>query len=275
MSTAQELVNRATDSDAFQLAARAGYVVSGVLHILIGYIVLRIAVGSGGSADQSGALATLAQSTGGQPMLWAAAAGLVALGLWRLAETVVGPHPSEHSSNTQSSKAQDTGLITKRLNSFGLGVLYLAIAYSALRFAMGSGQGTAERNSGLSAQLMQSGLGKVVLVGVGLVIVVVGGYHVYKGATRRFFKDLTVQGGPLVTVVGIAGYIAKGLVLAGAGVLVIVATITSDPDKASGIDGAVKTFGAAPFGKALLIVAALGFGAFGVYSFVRSRYCRL
>jgi hypothetical protein len=241
-----------------------------VLHVLIGYIVLQIAVGSGGSADQTGALATLAHSTGGQPMLWAAAAGSVALGLWRLAETVLAPHPSERSSNVQ-----DKGRATKRLNSFGLFVLYLAMAYSALRFAMGSGQGSAERNSGLSAQLMQSGLGKVVLIGVGLAIVVVGGHHVYKGATRRFVKDLTVHGGPVVTLVGIAGHVAKGLVLAGMGLLVIVATITSDPAKASGIDGAVKTFGAAPFGMALLVVAALGFGAFGVYSFVRSRYCRL
>jgi hypothetical protein len=41
------------------------------------------------------------------------------------------------------------------------------------------------------------------------------------------------------------------------------------------LDGAVKTLGAAPFGKVLLILAALGFAAYGLYSFARSRYCRL
>jgi len=55
----------------------------------------------------------------------------------------------------------------------------------------------------------------------------------------------------------------------------IVATLTSDPAKASGLDGAVKTLGAAPFGRILLILAALGFAAYGLYSFVKSRYGRM
>ena len=52
-------------------------------------------------------------------------------------------------------------------------------------------------------------------------------------------------------------------------------SVSADPAKASGLDGALKTLGAAPFGKALLILAALGFAAYGLYSFARSRYCRL
>jgi membrane protein len=266
-SELEQALTKATDSDVFQFAARAGYVVSGVLHILIGYIVFHIAVGTGGTADQSGALATLARSTGGAAILWAVAAGLVALGFWRLAEAAVGQHPSEESSD--GSGAFD------RLNALALAVVYFAIAYSAVRFALGTGEQSAEQNSGLSAQLMQSGWGKFLLVTVGLVVIAVGGYHVYKGAWQKFFDDLTVSGGRFVKIVGIAGFVAKGLVLAGAGILVIVATMNSDPAKATGLDSAVKTLGAAPFGKALLIVAALGFGAFGVYSFVRSRYCRL
>ncbi|MDT5094205.1 MAG: hypothetical protein QOH60_3568 [Mycobacterium sp.] len=265
---AEDAINRATDSDTFQYAARAGYVVSGVLHILIGYIVLLIALGTGGTADQSGALAALADSPGGAALLWAAAAGLAALGLWRLAEAAVGQHPSERNS-------QDGSGVGDRLNAGVLAVLYFAIAYSAIRFAIGSGEGSAQRNTGISAKLMQNDWGRFALVAVGIVVAVVGGYHVYKGVTRKFFDDLTVNSGRFVTIVGITGFVAKGLVLAGTGILVIVATITSDPAKASGIDGAVKTFGAGPFGKALLIVAALGFGSFGVYSLVRSRYCRL
>ena len=33
------VVDRATDSDAFEYAARAGFAVSGVLHIVIGYLI--------------------------------------------------------------------------------------------------------------------------------------------------------------------------------------------------------------------------------------------
>ncbi|MDT7732582.1 MAG: hypothetical protein QOK45_2835, partial [Mycobacterium sp.] len=51
--------------------------------------------------------------------------------------------------------------------------------------------------------------------------------------------------------------------------------LQADPSKAAGLDAAVKTLGHAPFGKVLLVVAALGIASFGAYSFVRSRYGRM
>lgn len=264
------VADRATDSDAFEYTARAGFAVSGVLHLLVGYLILQIALGSGGNADQSGALATLAQQTGGTVLLWIVAVGLFALGLWRVAEAIVGPRPGEGSG-----RSRDDTPAWKRLKSLGLAVVNFAIALSAARFAMGSGQQSTQQNAGLSAQMMQSGWGKAVLVAVGLGLIGVGGYHVYKGVTKRFFKDLRSSGGTGVTAVGITGYAAKGLVLAGAGVLVIAATLQADPAKATGFDAAVKTLGQAPFGKFLLILAAVGIAAFGVYNFVRARSGRM
>ena len=266
----QGVADRATDSDAFEYAARAGFAVSGVLHVLIAYIILRIAFGSGGNADQSGALATLARQTGGVLILWVVAVGLAALGLWRIAESIVGSKPGERSGG-----GQDDTPAWKRAKSLGLAVVNFAIALSAARFAMGSGQQSSQQNAGLSAQMMQSGWGKAILIVVAVGLVAVGGYHVYKGASKKFLKDLRVSGGTGITAVGVTGYAAKGLVLAGAGVLVIVATLQADPSKATGLDAAVKTLGHAPFGKVLLIVAALGIACFGAYSFVRSRYGRM
>lgn len=268
--TLHGVADRATNSDAFEYTARAGFAVSGVLHLLVGYIVLRIAFGSGGNADQSGALATLASQTGGMLILWVAAIGLVALGLWRVAEAIVGSKPGEGSGPTQ-----DDTPAWKRAKALGLAIVNFAIALSAARFAMGSGQQSSQQNTGMSAQLMQSGLGKALLIAVGLGLVGVGGYHVYKGVTKKFFKDLRVSGGTWIEGVGISGYVAKGLVLAGAGLLVVVATLQADPSKAAGLDAAVKTLGQAPFGKFLLVLAALGLAAFGVYNFVRARHGRM
>jgi Domain of Unknown Function (DUF1206) len=122
---------------------------------------------------------------------------------------------------------------------------------------------------------MQTGWGKAILIVVALGLIGVGGYHVYKGVAKKFLKDLRVSGGTGITAVGVTGYAAKGVVLAGAGVLVIVAMLQADPSKASGLDAAVKALGHAPFGKVLLIAAALGIAAFGAYSFVRARYGRM
>jgi uncharacterized membrane protein YiaA len=264
------VVEKATDSDAFEYTARAGFAISGVLHLLVGYIILRIAFGASGNADQSGALTTLARQTGGAWMLWIVAVGLVALGLWRIAEAILGSKPGEATGTWQ-----DDTPAWKRAKSLGLAIVNFAIAFSAARFAMGSGQESTQQNAGLSAQMMQSGWGKAVLLLVGVGLIAVGGYHVYKGASKKFFKDLRVFGGTGITAVGVTGYAAKGLVLAGAGVLVIVATLQADPSKATGLDATVKTLGHAPFGKVLLVAAALGIAAFGAYSFVRSRYGRM
>jgi uncharacterized protein DUF1206 len=262
-------VDKATDSKAFEYTARAGFAASGVLHLLLAFIILRLAFGSGGNADQSGALATLAQQPGGAVMLWIAAVGLFALGLWRVGEAVIGSKPGENTGQRDDSPAW------KRAKSLGLAIVNIAIAFSAARFAMGGGKSSGQQNAGLSAHLMQSGWGKALLILVGIGVVAVGGYHVYKGAAKKFMKDLRVSGGTGITAVGITGYVAKGLVLAGAGLLVIVATLQADPSKAAGLDAAVKTLGQAPFGKFLLIIAALGIAAFGAYSFVRSRYGRM
>jgi hypothetical protein len=268
--SAHGVADRATDSDAFEYTARGGFAVSGVLHLLIAYIIAGIAFGAGGNADQSGALTALAKQTGGALMLWVVAVGLVALGLWRIAEAIVGSKPSE-----RSGQARDDTPGWKRAKSLGLAIVNFAIALSAARFAMGSGQQSSQQNAGLSAQMMQSDWGKAVLILLGLGLAAVGGYHVYKGASKKFLKDLRISGGSGITAVGVTGYVAKGLVLAGAGVLVIVATLQADPSKATGFDAAVKTLGHAPFGKVLLVVAALGIAAFGAYSFVRSRHGRM
>ena len=136
----QGVADRATDSDAFEYTARAGFAVSGVLHILVAYIIAGIALGTGGNADQSGALATLARQSGGALLLWVVAVGLVALGLWRIAEAIVGSKPGE-----RSGQARDDTPAWKRAKSLGLAIVNFAIALSAARFAMGSGQQSSSR----------------------------------------------------------------------------------------------------------------------------------
>lgn len=241
----------------FERVARAGFAASGLLHVLIAFIVARLAFGDGGNADQSGALSTLAGQPGGAVLLWVAAVVLATLGVWYLVDTFLG-EGAKH-----------------RVKSAAVGVVYVALAVSAGKFAVGSGQSSGQKNAGMSAQMMQSGWGKALLVVVALGVIGVGGYHVFKGATKKFLKDLDVSGGTAITWVGIVGYVAKGLVLAGAGILVVVATFTANPAKASGVDAAVKALGGAPFGKFLLVIAALGLAAYGAYGFVRSRHANM
>lgn len=269
-ANADRIVRGAAHNRIFRASARAAYPISGVLHLVVSYIIVRIAIGSGGNADQSGALTTIAHSSGGNATLWVVAVGLVPLILWRLAEALSGLHPGE-----RERADADESRISQRLKALGLAAVYCAVAFTAVRFALGSRKPSTDVNAGLSARLMQSDWGKGVLVIVGLVIISIGGYYIYKGAAKKFVNDLSVTAGRALTALGLCGYVAEGLVLCGAGVLVIVASVRSDPAKATGIDCAVKVLGAAPFGKVLIIVAAIGFACYGLYSFALTRCSRM
>ena len=265
---ASSTATQIAQNSLFERFARAGYVVSGLLHLTIGYLAIRIALGSGGSADQSGALAAVAAKPGGLVALWVAAFALLVMALWRLAETALG-RKTDPKSQSASSEVLD------RAKAFALAVVYLALAYSTLGFARGSGKSTGEQNSGMSARLMQTGAGTIALIVGGIIIVAVGGYHIYKGASRNFLDDLKGKSSDLVRRLGMVGYIAKGLAIAGAGVLVIVAASHSEPNKATGLDGALKTLGAQPYGAALLTAAGLGIITYGLYSFAMARYTKM
>jgi hypothetical protein len=109
-------------NSAFERVARSGYVVSGLLHGIIGYLAIRIALGTGGgSADQSGALAALAAKPGGTIALWAAVIALVIMALWRLAETALGRSTDPKSQGTRSE-------ILDRAKAFALAVVYFGFA---------------------------------------------------------------------------------------------------------------------------------------------------
>ena len=257
-----KLVHDATRHDGPRFAARTGFIVSGVIHLLIAFLIGRIAGGGNANADPSGALATVATSGGGEIALWGLVLALVPLALWRLAEALIGLHPAEGTDS--SSKDASVG---NRLKAFGLLLVYVGVGLTAVRFALGNRQPSGQQNSGMSARLMQSGWGRAVLIVGGAIVVIIGAYQAYKGASRRFLTDLTNRR-IMVTVLGVCGYFVEGLVLAIAGVLVIKASIDVDPAKAAGLDAAVKTLAATRIGMVLLAFASFGFASYGLYSFV-------
>ncbi|GJF16585.1 membrane protein [Mycolicibacterium cyprinidarum] len=256
-------------NSAFEKVARTGFFVSGLMHLAIGYLAIRIAMGSGiANADQSGAFSTVAAEPGGTGTLWVATVAFATMAMWRLVETAVG-RSTDPKSQHAASEALDRG------KAFALAVVYFALAHSTFGFASGAGRSTGEQNSGISARLMQTDAGTFALVAGGVVIVAVGGYHIFKGASQNFVDDLKGSPSNPVRRLGTLGYIAKGLAIAGVGILVIVAATRSEPNKASGLDAALKTLGAQPYGVALLIAAGMGISTYGLYSFVMARNAKM
>jgi hypothetical protein len=76
----------AAESGPIKTLGRVGLVAYGIVHLLVAYLVVRVALGGGAKADKTGALQTIAEQPAGRFFLWVLTVGLVALAIWQLAE---------------------------------------------------------------------------------------------------------------------------------------------------------------------------------------------
>jgi hypothetical protein len=246
---------------------RLGFAASGLIHILIGYIAIRVATGGGGSeADQSGALAQVASTPGGVFVLWVAVLGLAALGLWLIINAFINP-------GADGRKRAAHFLI-----NFGKGIVYLVLAFTAYSFANGGGTSSASSTSNASSNLLASPGGAVVVGLIGVGVLAVGIYLLVKGLRRSFKKDLVVPSGAAGTAtiaLGIAGYVAKAIALGAVGVLFVFAALSGNAAQADGLDQGLKSLVSLPYGVVILVAVGIGLIAYGLYSFVRARYAKL
>ncbi len=265
--------DRAGQSDKLEQLARVGLVAYGVVHLLIAWLALQLAWGVGGSAaqaDQGGALATLADKPFGTVLLWIIAVGLFALALWQAAEVL------RWRSGLSASGDACKEAVLKIVKSVAKAVMYAVLAVVGLRYATGTGQGGGGQQQA-AAGIFGWPAGRLLVGLIGAAIVGIGIYLIYKGVTKRFLKEIDLaEASPgttrLVTRLGQAGYPAKGVSFGVVGVLLVWAAVTFDPAKASGLDGALRSFLAVPFGQVLLTLVAAGIAAFAAFCFVRARH---
>lgn len=264
--------DRAGSSDALENLARIGLIAYGVVHLLIAWLALQLAWGGGsGSTDQSGAMATLADSPVGKPLLWVVALGMIALAVWQLAEVLRWRHGLSGSGDARKKA------VTKTAKSIGKAVVYAALAVLAIRFATGSGSSSSQQQQQTTTGVFGWPGGRWWVGLAGLVLIGMGIFHVYKGVSKRFLKQIDLGAASpgarrLVERVGTVGFPGKGVALALVGGLLVHAALTFDPAEARGLDGALHSVLDAPFGEFLLTLVALGIAAFGVFCLIRARY---
>ena len=264
--------HRAANSDWLENLARVGFIALGVLHVLIGWLALQLAwFGGGKSADQSGAFSSVKELPGGQVLLWILGIGLFALALWQAAE-VFRWWRGLSAGGDARKKA-----ISHIVKSVAKVIIYISLGLLAIRTASGTAQSSSQQQKQATQGIFGMTGGRFLVGLAGLIVIAVGLYHVYKGWTKKFLEGIDVsEASPsqrtAITRLGQVGYPAKGVALAILGGLLVWAAVTYDPDKASGLDGALRTVLDVPFGKILLTLVALGLVAFGVFCFFRARY---
>jgi hypothetical protein len=267
LESAADTAEGMANSPVLDVAARFGFAVTGLVHILIGAIALGIAFGGKGEADPSGAVQLLADQPAGPWLLWAGAAGCSALSLWQLGEATV-----------RARHLQGLARIAKGFSSGGLVVAYGALAFMLLRFALGERSHSRRSSRDVTAVILGWSGGVLLLVAVGLAVIGVGIYFGVKAVTRRFQQELHFphsKRGKLLTVLGVVGHLAKGLALVLVGLLVVIASVEHRPDESTGLDGGLKALTDQPYGEYVLSAIGLGLICYGLFAVVRARYGRM
>jgi hypothetical protein len=241
----------------------------GVVHLLVAYLALRVAfVDSGEQADQKGAISEIGTSPFGKVVLWVLVVGLIAYGGWQLMEAAVGFQWVQKKSRRTRRRI---GAVVRAIIGISLGVF-------AARLASGGGSGGSgdQQQQEWTAKLLSVPFGQVLVAIVAAVVIGVGIAQIRKGVKKKFLEDLDLGDLPAGTQqwvrrLGVFGYIAKGVVLGIIGVLLGFAAFRENAGEAGGLDAALKTLAAQPFGTIALAIVAIGLAAFGVYCFAAAR----
>ena len=256
---------RASNSPVMLFLARTGLTARGVIYILVGWVAVLVALGhSSSEADQQGALHLLAGKSYGLVSLWLLAIGFAGYALWRLSEAALGVNGEPPGAGP-------------RLKSLARAVIYAGLSYLTFTVISGTDRSQSSRQQDITATAIQHPTGRILVGAVGLLIVACGIILIAEGARKKFMRylrtaQMSARVRRVVRALGTTGTIARGVVFALVGVLVIDAAVTHKAAESRGIDKALLTLRDAPFGEFLMILAALGLVIFGVYGLCEARW---
>ena len=270
MGDVKDQAEQAHDSDKFDYAIRGGFVVYGVIHLVVAWLALQIAFGHHQKqASSTGAIQTLAKQPFGEFLVWVVAVGMLVLSLWRVLEAWVGYEYHDGGKKWR-----------KKAVSAGKALIYGAVGVSALGVALGSGGRGGGKKGGtdsMTAKVMDLPFGQFLVGAIGLAIIGYGLNMAYRGWTEKFLEHLDAEGQSSEAstgyrMVGKVGYIAKGAAVAAVGGLFLYAAITHDAKKSGGLDQALEKIAREPYGQILLTVVAAGIACYGLFCFARARH---
>jgi hypothetical protein len=255
-----------------QKVARLGFAAKGTVYIVVGFLAIKAAMGTGGQTTNSaGALHEIASKPLGEALLGIIAVGLVGYALWKLIQCFTDP---EHVGRGVKGSAKRVG--------YGVsGLLHIALAITAARLAMGDpgtgSGGEAAATQDWTAWLLAQPFGRWLVGLVGAAVIGAGISQFVKGYTAKFLRKLKLgEMSPTEETwamrLGRLGFTARGVVFALIGWFFVQAAWQYDSQAAGGLTQALQTIASKPHGAWMLGVTAAGLLAYGIFAWVMARY---
>jgi hypothetical protein len=244
--------------------ARFGYASKGVVYILMAYLALKAALGSGSAESSRGAFEEVSRQPLGHPLLFTIGAGLFAYALWLMYAAVFNPErdkPFRRLSRASMS-----------LINGALGVAAFSLAWST-RDQGGDGQ----QAISWTARGLSQPLGTLLVGGVGVGFALYGVRQVWRGLAKDFDDQLRLSQAEAYARKWLVrasrfGFVARGVVFALIGVFLVKAALEYDAGEARDIGGALRELQQHSYGSVALGVVAAGLAGYGIYELARARY---
>lgn len=267
-SRAENADRTARQSDMLAWAVRGGLVGYGVMHMLVGWVAVRLVLTSAsGTATGKGALGQLAGDASGRVTLAVMAVGFAALVVWQVLAAAVG----YRDRDGWSRHVMRSGALCRA-------VVWGYLAVTTTELAVSGGSIRSGSPSSTTATVMSWPQGAWILMLIGVVVAGIGiGLGIF-GWRVEFLEQLDQHArsrdGRRVPIValGRVGYVTKGLALVVVGIVLVWAAWTHDPHKSGGLDQALQELLGGTIGKAAIIVVAVGLGCFGLFLMARARH---
>jgi Domain of Unknown Function (DUF1206) len=267
---ARHAAHSARHSGVLETLTRVGFACKGVVYLLIGLFAVLAAFQHGGeTTDQRGVIQTIATQPFDEFSLAIIGIGLLAYASWRILSAIAD---TEGEGSDAKGKAKRTGY-------FMAGVVYAGIAMYAFRLLMGDSGGSADQTQTWTARLMEAPAGTYLVAAAGLILSAAGIAQIIHGWKQEFRRHLQLgdhgTAGHWAIRAGQWGYIARGIVFGVIGALIVSAAIQHSPGRAKGLEGALDTLAAQPFGQWLLAFVGAGLTCYGIYSLIEAKYRRV
>lgn len=236
----------------FQWWARAGFVARGLLYIVIAWLV----IATGRTEDLTGAMEYVDHGIGRGLTIFIIV-GMTGYGLWRICDAAFGMDSGRHHSKAWR----------RRIAAGSSGVIYLFLAYKAVRIMVQGygGSGDAHENAAAALNLPAGtfllGCAAAVLGGAGVV-------QIWKSGSCSFLHHLDEPASrPLAKWLGRIGYAARGVIFLTVAWLLARGALNNSAAEAGGLEQALDALRGP-----LQFPVAAGVALFGCYSLIEARY---
>jgi len=250
---------------------RFGFVVRGLIYMIVGVLALQLAAGAGGATTSpTSAIALIGRQPAGKLLLVLVVAGLAGYSLWGFVRAILDP---------LGRGSQPKGLFD-RAGFFFSGVSYGLLLIPAVLTLLDKPSSSAAGASGVPAALTSGPMGKLLVVGFGLIWMGIGAGQLVSAYVAHFTRDLktnamSAQELKAATWMGRLGFAARGIVFGLIGAIILQTAFAVGTKQAKGFDGALAALAHAPYGEVLLGAVAIGLILFGAYSVMCAKWNKI